>query len=264
MPRRIPLKEKNFIKVIEIKDVKDKLAMQALLRGAEKLVLIKPFDKEAMPITQTYLEAAKNAGTVKHVILLSALGADTNSPFSIGKFQGNIEKLVEESGINYTHIRPVFFHSNILLSAYEIQHFGTFTDASKNGKQACIDTRDIASAIAVIATTPGHEKKAYTLAAEETALSSSEKIEILNKLLKEHNKHIKYNLVTREQYIANLNNTTLDEFTKGSLVDLQDIIAAGYGAPANSGDLKKLIGKPGITFGQWAKENINEFERLLK
>jgi uncharacterized protein YbjT (DUF2867 family) len=261
--KKNPFESKRFVKLIELKDTKDPAIVEHLLRGADNLVLIKPFDKEAISITEAYIAAAKKVG-IKHIVLLSAFGANANTPFGMAKFQAKIEEIVEKSGISFTHVRPTFFHTNIFLSAPEMQHFGSFTDASNNGKQSLIDCRDIGSAIAAIVTTPGHAGKVYELSNEETPLTSPEKIEIINKYLKDHNKHIKYNLTSREQYIANLTSAGLDEFTKSNLVDLQDIITNGWGVNKNNTELRKLIGRPGITFEQWAKENIQEISQLVK
>jgi uncharacterized protein YbjT (DUF2867 family) len=57
-------------------------------------------------------EAKKN--DVKHIVKLSAMGADSELGSTILQLHGKEEKIIEESGIPYTFLRPPALMQNFI------------------------------------------------------------------------------------------------------------------------------------------------------
>ena len=91
---------------------------------------------------------------------LSAAGADPDSPGLIARWHGEIEKHVEDSGLRYTHLRPVSYMQNLLEQADSIRVDGVVAQAiPQDAPINMIDTRDIAVVAATVLTENGHEGK---------------------------------------------------------------------------------------------------------
>ena len=125
--------------------------------------------------------AARTAG-VAHVVKGSALGASDHSKSPIGKAHYEVEKVLEESSIPWTILRPHVFMQNFLDLARTIAREGRIRSASGEGKIPFIDARDIAAVAAVALTAPGHEGKKYVLTGPE-ALGYGDVARIIGKVV---------------------------------------------------------------------------------
>jgi len=246
-----------LVKLVEVTDYKNAAQLEAALKGAERLALIKPFEEDGIIITTNYTQAAKKVG-IKQIVLLSALGAgDDPNLAEMFKFQRTAEKVIEQSGLQYTHLRPSFFHSNFLGFAGSIK-FGQFSDPVLNKPQACIDVRDIASAFNTILTSDitKHHGKIYELSCEQSPSGYADKAKIIQKFIPQT---IHISEVSVEAYISVLASYGLSKWHLDRISELNMFTRNGMGAPPNSHHLRDLIGRPGISFEQWAKENAEAF-----
>jgi len=251
-----PFTGNNNVTLVEIKDIKNKEEIDAATKGATKIALIKPFEQGVIDFVKAYAHSAKRTGTVKHIVLLSAIGA--NDAPAMSEFQKNqryCEKAVEESGIPYTHLRPVFFYQNLLNFAGGIKS-GHFSDCTLNKPQIGIDTRDIASAFVTVLTTPGHEGKIYELAAEDDARGYVDHCVIIQEFIPQT---IRFHNITVADHIKALKGYGIPQWNLDRLTELNNTIRAGFGAPPNTHHLKQLIGNDGITVRQFAEDHKKLF-----
>jgi uncharacterized protein YbjT (DUF2867 family) len=110
------------------------------------------------------LQACKDAH-VKHIVFLSVQGVDKSSIIPHHK----IEKLIIESGIPYTFIRPSYFMQNLttMLKA-DIKNNNLIYLPAGKAKFLWVDVNDIGKAIAVILSDPSkHVSKHYTMTGSE-------------------------------------------------------------------------------------------------
>lgn len=111
-----------------------------------------------------WLAYAKQAG-VKHIVKLSSLLAESNDIF----FHRESEKLIEDSGIPFTHLRANTFMQNFNEHDLNDIKNHVIRYPMDNGKMSFIDTRDIAEIAAKILLNPtDHINKAYTLTGPES------------------------------------------------------------------------------------------------
>jgi uncharacterized protein YbjT (DUF2867 family) len=72
----------------------------AAFKGVEKLFLLTPFVPNMVEMGANLVERAKKVG-IKHIVRLSAMGADIEPGITLGRWHREVEKMVEVSGIPY-------------------------------------------------------------------------------------------------------------------------------------------------------------------
>ena len=76
------------------------------------------------------------------MVKLSVFRADEHSPLQVARQHRQTERALEQSGLAYTILRPVFFMQNL----FGMLRHGAIRTATGHGRVAMIDARDIASA----------------------------------------------------------------------------------------------------------------------
>ena len=162
--------------------------LSAALRGVDKLFLLTPFQSNMVDLTSNLVNEAKKAG-VKYIVKQSVLGADAEPGITPSRLHRQAEKVIEESGIPFTFLRPNFFMQNfVTFYSNFIKTQGAFYVPAGDAKASFVDVRDIA-AVAVQALSRNrsskngeskHIGKAYDITGAE-ALSYGEAAEILSK-----------------------------------------------------------------------------------
>ncbi len=131
-----------------------------------------------MALQHNAIEAAREAG-VTHIVKLSAFGASNHSKAPIGVWHYQIEQEMQESGMEWTILRPHHFMQNLLTQTDYIINDGVVYSDSGDGKIPYIDAKDIAAVAAVTLTKPGHYGKKYVITGSE-ALSYRQATEIIS------------------------------------------------------------------------------------
>jgi uncharacterized protein YbjT (DUF2867 family) len=111
------------------------------------------------------------------------MGADTGLGTTIGRLHRQEEKIIEESGIPFTFLRPGTFVQNFVnYFGQTIRTQNAFHLPAGDGKVSFIDARDIAAVSVQILTSNNqqHIGKAYAITGQE-AISYRQAAEILSK-----------------------------------------------------------------------------------
>jgi uncharacterized protein YbjT (DUF2867 family) len=132
------------------------------LDGVTRALLLSPLDPEQARLQGNFVEAARRAGPV-HVVKLSGLGTATDSEVRSGRLHAETERQLEDSGLPFTHLRPLYFMQNLLGLAGEVAETGALRAPMGTARIAMVDARDVALAAAATLTSPGHAGRAYTL-----------------------------------------------------------------------------------------------------
>ena len=217
--------------------------LPAALRGVDRAMLISSSDATMQEVQSNFIDAAKSAG-VKHVVKLSGIMPEVDSPFRFARMHGEIEKKLERSGIAYTHLRAGEFMHSYFRQVPNIVAKGAFFLPMEEAKIASIDVGDIAEVAATVLTSPGHEGKIYPITGPE-ALSMAE---VAEKLSTATGKRIRYVNVApeeakRAQLAAGVPPFTADalaelfaERRKGKEAQVSPIIQTIFGWRASSFD----------------------------
>jgi uncharacterized protein YbjT (DUF2867 family) len=148
------------------------------LRGVDRAMLISSSDPTMLEVQTNFIDAARKAG-VKHVVKLSGIMPDVDSPFRFARMHGEAELKLEQSGIAFTHLRAGEFMHAYFRQVPAIVARGAFFLPMEDARIASIDVTDIAEVAAKALTEPGHEGKIYPLTGPE-ALSMAEVAEKLS------------------------------------------------------------------------------------
>lgn len=114
------------------------------LNKVDKLFLQTLPVPDVTDITSNLVKEAKK-NDVKHIVKLSAMGADSEPGSTILRLHGKEEKIIEESGIPYTFLRPPAFMQNFITQlGYTIRTQSAFYVPAGDAKMSFIDARDVA------------------------------------------------------------------------------------------------------------------------
>jgi uncharacterized protein YbjT (DUF2867 family) len=236
-------------------------SLSAALRGVDKLFLLTPFQSNMVDLTSNLLNEAKQAG-VKYIVKQSVLGADAEPGITPSRLHKQAEKVVEESGIPFTFLRPNFFMQNfVTFYSHFIKTQGAFYVPAGDAKASFVDVRDIA-AVAVQALSGSskngagdYTRKAYDITGGES-LSYGQAAEILSK---EIGKKVNYVNVSDEDARKGMKDMGADEWTINSMVELFGITRAGYLSEISPA-VEQVTGNKPITFSQFARDYAEAFK----
>lgn len=221
-------------------DFADRPSLDAALAGIERAFLLSSPDIRSVELQRNFIEAAKRAG-VKHIVKLSSIHAESDSPCRLLRWHAEIEKILADSGIAHTNLRPSFFMQNVFMP-------GMFSAPTGDGQMGMIDVRDIAAVAAKTLTEPGHAGQTYTLTGPE-ALSHTEAAE---KLSRATGQPVPRTELSPEEFRAAMLQAGLPEWFADGLNELFGLVRAGRMATVTD-DVAKVTGKAPTTFDEFAR-----------
>ena len=226
----------------------------AALEGVERALLLTPPTPYTVSHHREFIMAAAQAG-VRHIVKLSAFGADADAPEGFGRWHGQSENLLKTSGLQWTILRPNFFMQNLLGQARQIAATGSIYQPLGDARASFIDTRDIAAVAARALTEEGHGEQTYTLTGPE-ALSYHD---VAAKLSEATGRSINYVPVSPEQFRAGALGAGLPEWLVSALERLNETFLSGEAAEVT--DAVRRVGrKEPTTLEQFARDYAEAFK----
>ena len=147
----------------------------------------------------TFIEAAIRAG-IERLVKLSAHGARPDSPVALMRWHAQAERTLEDSGLEYTILRPQLYMQNFLRFAASIAANGRFTAPMGDRRFALVDVRDVARVAAAALIEEAHVGAAYVVTGPE-ALSYGEAAETIGAAI---GKEVTYEPAEPETFRDNL------------------------------------------------------------
>jgi uncharacterized protein YbjT (DUF2867 family) len=147
---------------LAVADFDDTASVAAALHGAGRAYLVTPSSERAEDQQRHFADVAAEAG-VAHLVVLSQLAADEQSPVRFLRYHAAVEQHVRQLGIAYTFLRPNLFFQGLLTFARSIAAERRFYAPIGDAKVSAVDVRDIAAVAAIALTEAGHEGATYTL-----------------------------------------------------------------------------------------------------
>jgi len=163
---------------IVVADMARPETLPAALAGIDRAMLNSSADPAMLEVQSSFIAAAAKAG-VKHVVKLSGIMPELDSPFRFARMHGEIEKRLEASGMAFTHLRAGEFMPTYFRQVPSIVAKGALFLPMEDQRIASIDVGDLAEISALVLTRPGHEGKIYPLTGPE-ALTMTEVAERLS------------------------------------------------------------------------------------
>jgi uncharacterized protein YbjT (DUF2867 family) len=130
----------------------DPASLDRAFTDVDTVVLITAANANAAEQTLDAIEAARRA-KVRKIVRISALKADPDGPTDNTRQHGRTEAALRASGLAYVILRPHLFLQNLLGSLPAILEQGKLYFGVGEGRMGMVDTRDVADAAVVAATT---------------------------------------------------------------------------------------------------------------
>src|SRR5713101_6514649 len=130
------------------------------LHSVDQAMLISSSDPAMLDVQSNFIEAARKAG-VKHVVKLSGIMPELDSPFRFARMHAEIERRLEASGMAFTHLRAGEFMPTYFRQVPSIIARSALSLPMEDARIASIDIGDIAGVAAAVLTNSGHEGKIY-------------------------------------------------------------------------------------------------------
>ena len=227
--------------------------LAAALRGVERAMLISSADPGMLDAQSNFIEAARKAG-VTHVVKLSGIIPEPDSPFRFARMHAEIERRLEASGMAFTHLRAGEFMPAYFRQVPSITGRSALFLPMDDAKIASIDVGDITEVAAAALTNSGHEGKIYPLTGPE-ALTMAE---VAEKLSAVTGKQIRYvNLTPEDAKKAQLA-AGVSPYLADALAELFAERRKGKEANVSSA-VQMILGRPPISFDAFAKRNAAIF-----
>ena len=164
-------------------DMRDENRLKQAARGVRAIYHICPnVSPDEIPIGRAVIAAARAAG-VEQFVFHSVLHPQVEAmPHHWNKLR--VEEALFESGLAYTILQPASYMQNVLGGWQAIVERGVYAvPYSVEARMSMVDLEDVAEAVAVVLTEPGHLGATYELAGPEV-LTQTQVAEILSKHLK--------------------------------------------------------------------------------
>ena len=142
-------------------DFDDPASLRRALEGVDRAFLLTNSTERTEAQQIAFVEAAQ-AQRVGHVVYLSQLAADQQSPDRFLRYHGAVEAALTNSTVGWTFVRP-----NLILQAYlpfaPVIAQGALQAPIGDAAVSVVDARDIAAVAAAALTEDGHVGKTYTV-----------------------------------------------------------------------------------------------------
>ncbi|MET9557138.1 NAD(P)H-binding protein [Streptomyces sp. NPDC006645] len=222
-------------------------SLQAALEGARSLFLVSGRGADA-----EIIEAAGSAG-VEHVVLVSSITGQTHPHLGPAAQNLAVERLLKDSGMTWTILRPTQFASNALLWAQAIRKHEAVRLPYPDVGLPTIHPADIASVARAALTGPGHRGLTYALTGP-VRITPREQIGAIATVLGRDIPITEISRAEAHQQMADLmgdeSAAAVLDLTGGDVND--ELLMVRDTAPRASG-------VPARTFQQWAAENAAAF-----
>ncbi|MDI3405236.1 NAD(P)H-binding protein [Streptomyces cavernicola] len=230
-------------------DFEEPESLKRALDGVRSLFLVSRLGPDAEVVA-----AARQAG-VEHVVLVSSITAQTHP--HLGPAQENlaVERLLKDSGMAWTILRPTQFASNALMWAASIRDGTPIRAPYADTGLPTIHPADIASVARVALTEPSHCGRTYALTGPQP-ISARGQVEAIGTALGRRTP-LPFVEISRqeayEQMAAVFGEEAADavlDVTGGDVND--ELLAVRDTVP-------HITGTPARPFHQWARENVASF-----
>ncbi|WP_199444093.1 NAD(P)H-binding protein [Umezawaea beigongshangensis] len=240
-------------------DLDDPSSLVDAVRGVERMYLF-PVARTAREV----VELAVRAGVRRIVVLSSgAVEAGLDSDFHLP-----VERAAEDSGVEWTHVRPGEFCSNVLhLWGPSVRAERVVRYPHDEIPSVPVHEADVAAVAVAALLEDGHAGAAYSLTGPEV-LTTADKVAAIGAALGEEVRHEE---VTRERALELLKaqggwaaanadfllgfepySEAQEGFTEQELAEMFSSIAPVPG-------VQQVTGRPARTFAQWACDHVEDF-----
>jgi len=147
-------------------DFDDLDSMRRVCSGMERAFLLTNSTERAEQQQIAFVKVARESG-IRHIVKLSQLHADANSPGRFLRYHAAVEAAIRASGLTFTFLRPNLYMQGLLNFRHSIQQKSAFFAAAGEARISAVDVRDLADVAVAALTTSKRDNKIYSLTGPE-------------------------------------------------------------------------------------------------
>jgi uncharacterized protein YbjT (DUF2867 family) len=234
-------------------DMDEPKTLASVLNGIETAILATPADPGLPRLHSLFYDAARQHG-LRHVVRISVIGADPDSPLQLGRMHGAGEKALEASGLAWTHIRPTSFMQNFFAQLGGILTQGKIFNCAGNGRIPFVDARDVGAVAAACATSSGRQGKTYDVTGPEAISYAA----IAAKIGERMERKVEYVDLSPDVAAQGMIATGMPEWLARDLALFGQFAAEGRSS-ALSTAVRDVTGREATTFDQFLDDHAHIF-----
>ncbi|MFD7505467.1 SDR family oxidoreductase [Streptomyces sp. NPDC059850] len=228
-------------------DLERPASLKPALEGARSLFLLSRMGPDA-----EILEAARRTG-VEHVVLVSSITVQSHPHLGPAGENLAVERLLKDSGMTWTILRPTQFASNALWWADAIRERQPVRVPYADVGLPTIHPADIASVARVALTESGHRGMTYVLTGPERVTPRQQ----LETIAQAVGREVPFTEISRADALRDMAAFLGDEAAEAVL----DITGGDVNEELLTvrDTVTQVTGAPARTFRQWTLENADSF-----
>ncbi|WP_017593857.1 NAD(P)H-binding protein [Nocardiopsis potens] len=232
-------------------DLTDPAGLAAAAAGADSAFLVWP----SPPVEAAPAAVGAIAAGTGRIVYLSSAGIDDRKAEQadpVNRFHARLERLVEDSGAEWAHLRCASFAASLLHWADQVRA-GVVREAFGGARRALIHERDIAD-VAVRALAGGGRTGRRLMLSGPAALSQVEQVRIIGEVL---GRPVRFEELSEDEVRAAMRAEGWAE------PDIDGMLAA-YAVMAETpqpvwNTVQEVTGRPARTFREWAADHAHDF-----
>lgn len=232
-------------------DLSDPDSLDACLDGVEAMFLVWPTAGHFAPAAVDVI--GKRA---RRIVYLSSMGVRDDlekQTDPINQSHADMEWLIEESGLEWTFLRPSGFATNTLGWGEQIRADGVVRWPYGAASRSLIHERDIAAVAVRALTEEGHVGARYPLTGPEV-VSQADQVRLIGEVI---GHPVRWEELSREQAREELLAAWGDaSFVDGALDAWADMVRSPEPVTTT---VEEVTGRPASTFRQWAIDHADDF-----
>jgi uncharacterized protein YbjT (DUF2867 family) len=229
-------------------DLAEAESLRPALAGADAFFLLVP-EVGARLDPHAIVDVVRSAGIPRLVLLSSQVVGTRSVPHTPLR---RVEEVIEQSGLEWTHLRPGAFASNALAWASSVRAERTVAAPFADVALPAVDPQDIAETAAAVLREPGHGGRAYVLTGPE-ATSPRQRARIIGDVLGEP---ITFVELTREQARDRMPASMPEHLVARTLTFNGEPTAEEQRV---SPDVATVLGRSPHHFIDWVRRNVAVF-----
>ncbi|KAA9331192.1 SDR family oxidoreductase [Adhaeribacter soli] len=229
-------------------------SLKAAFTGVDRAFIITPLAADQVEMAKKLIDEAKSVG-VKHVVRLSAAGAESENPIQLGRWHREVEDYLKASGLNYTILRPTSFMQNFVnFSGNTIRNENAIYMPLGEGKVSYIDVRDIAAVADCVLTSEAYYNQELNITGPEP-ISVQEIAQVLSEAT---GQPVKYIDVPEETAYQSMLQAQMPEWMARAMMELHQVAKAGH-AGIVTDTVERVTGHKPYTFREFARQHAECF-----
>jgi uncharacterized protein YbjT (DUF2867 family) len=233
-------------------DLADPASLEPHLAGADAVFLVWPFTSPELAAGQGARIAGMLARHVARVVYLSAQAA-AGRPDS---FWAVMERLIEDSGVAWTFLRPTGFAANTLMWADQVRGQGVVRWPYGAAARSLIHEHDLAAVAVLALTEDRHAGRRYLLTGPE-AITQADQVRIIGEVT---GRAVRWEELPPEEARQQLLAAWDDPgFADSALATWAGLVTQPEPVTRT---VEEITGIPARTFRQWAADHASDFRPL--